>query len=187
MKNILKAILGLAIGVVALSFKKMNAFDEYINKEDPNYKWSITGDVLDTLSGGKAYMLNVTSQQWLDVSKAYGPGNTSIWTHQVAVIIPKVLKYPNVSVSYLTIGCNEHPTTPDPNEGDFMNMDQIAKETGVVAFIVWQISNCNIVYPSDPELRPRHEDAMIAWAWHEYLISLDPEWLPRFPMVKAAF
>ena len=29
MKNILKAILGLAIGVVALSSKKMNAFDEY--------------------------------------------------------------------------------------------------------------------------------------------------------------
>jgi hypothetical protein len=82
-------------------------------------------------------MLNVTSQQWLDVSKAYGPGNTSIWTHQVAVIIPKSLTYPNVSVSYLTIGCNEHPKVPKPDNGDFLNMDQIANNTGVVAFIVY--------------------------------------------------
>ena len=46
-----------------------------------------------------------------------------------------------------------------------------------------------IVYPSDPARRPRDEDAMIAWAWRQYLLapnaSRDPRWLPRFPMVKA--
>ncbi len=123
MKNILKAILGLAIGVVALSFKKMNAFDEYINKEDPNYKWSITGNVLDTLSGGKAYMLNVTSQQWLDVSKAYGPGNTSIWTHQVAVIVPPKLRDTRIAMIYLSGRCNDNQGPPKITEPDFKVID----------------------------------------------------------------
>lgn len=27
---------------------------------------------------------------------------------------------------------------------------------------------------------------MIAWAWHQFLETGDPEWLPRLPMVKAA-
>jgi hypothetical protein len=38
-------------------------------------------------------VLNVTSQQWLDPSRAYVPGHGSIWTHQVIVVIPKKLKH----------------------------------------------------------------------------------------------
>jgi PhoPQ-activated pathogenicity-related protein len=45
------------------------------------------------------------------------------------------------------------------------------------------------VFPSDPEKRGRSEDAILAWAWKEFLDdpSLDPKWLPRLPMTKAAF
>lgn len=51
-----------------------------------------------------------------------------------------------------------------------------------------QTPNCHIVYPSDPSKKGRSEDAMIAWAWHEYLVdpNHDPEWLPRLPMAKGA-
>jgi len=45
------------------------------------------------------------------------------------------------------------------------------------------------VFPSDPTKRGRGEDALIAWAWKEFLD--DPEndatWLPRLPMAKGAF
>jgi len=39
----------------------MNPFDEYINKEDPNYNWFETGVTFKTRTGGTAHMLNVTS------------------------------------------------------------------------------------------------------------------------------
>jgi len=43
-----------------------------------------------------------------------------------------------------------------------------------------------MVYPSDPSQKDRSEDAMIAWAWHQFLETGDPEWVPRLPMVKSA-
>jgi len=97
----------------------MNAFDEYINKVDPNYKWEETGVTMKTLTGGTAYMLNVTSQQWMDVSKAYGPGNTSIWTHQVAVIVPAVIKDTSVAMIYLSGHCNTNPKPPKITDTHF--------------------------------------------------------------------
>jgi hypothetical protein len=39
----------------------MNPFDEYINKDDPHYKWFETGVTFKTTFGGTAHMLNVTS------------------------------------------------------------------------------------------------------------------------------
>ena len=58
----------------------MNPFDEYINKDDPHYKWFETGVTFKTTFGGTAHMLNVTSQKWLDESRAYGPDG-ALWTH----------------------------------------------------------------------------------------------------------
>ena len=50
-----------------------------------------------------------------------------------------------------------------------------------------QIPNCHYIFPSDPERKRREEDALIGWAWRQYLDgnASRPEWLPRFPMVKA--
>ncbi len=42
--------------------QEQNAFDAYINKEDPNFKWVDTGVSFTSLFLGKVYMLNVTSQ-----------------------------------------------------------------------------------------------------------------------------
>ena len=68
-----------------------------------------------------------------------------------------------------------------------MVVDEIAWNTGQIGVVVYQIPNCHIVYPSDPSKKPRSEDGMITWAWHQYLQTKEPEWLPRFPMAKAGF
>jgi PhoPQ-activated pathogenicity-related protein len=54
---------------------------------------------------------------------------------------------------------------------------------------VRQLPNCPYVFPSDPDQKARREDAVLAWAWRDFVD--DPEhrsdWMPRLPMVKSAF
>jgi PhoPQ-activated pathogenicity-related protein len=133
-------------------------------------------------------MLNVSSLEWLDVSKAAVEGGNK-WTHQVAVIVPPEgkLKIRNFSVAYLTGGCNNNPSVPKNTDEDIVVADTIAANIGAVAIVVFQIPNCPYIYPSDPSKKKRSEDSMIAWAWNEYLHdpAKNPEWFPRFPMAKA--
>jgi len=161
--------------------------DDYVSAVDDNYQWHDTHDSFETLTGGRAHMINVTSQKWLETTKAAGPDG-DLWTHQVLVVVPKELKHSTIALSYLTGNCNNHPSVPDKYDEELLMIDTISHNNGVVAIIVYQLPNCPIVYPSDPEHRGRGEDAMIAWAWNEFFEDPqhDPRWLPRLPMVKAA-
>lgn len=170
--------------------------DDYVSAPDDHYKWDDTGYSFTTKFGGTAYVLNVTSQQWMDTSRGAvligdEGGKTAIWTHQVVVIVPKTLKYTNISMAYLTGDCNQHPSNPTAGDEDVLVADEITWATNAIGIVVFQIPNCPYVYPTDPEQKHRTEDAMIAWAWHQYLVNptskQDPLWLPRLPMTKAAF
>jgi PhoPQ-activated pathogenicity-related protein len=184
------------LAVLAVTAVHGTPLDDYINKPDSHYKWVDTGVTFNTIFGGKAYVLNVTSQQWLDESKGYvltgknGAGTpTSVWTHQVVVIVPKKLTYRNISMAYLTGNCNEDPGVPSKTDEDVLVADEITSNTNAVGIVVFQIPNCPYVFPSDPSKKHRTEDAVLAWAWHEFLEDPNhsPEWLPRLPMAKAAF
>lgn len=161
-----------------------NALDEYVSKPDPNFKWRDTGGRVKMLSGATAHILNVTSQQWLDDSRAVGP-NGAIWSHQLTVVVPtKHTK--KKGIIYITGGCNENPGLPSATDEEPLSVDLLAAETGAIGVVLNQIPNCHIVYPSDPARKPREEDAMLAWAWKEYIDTQEPEWLPWFAMVKGA-
>lgn len=80
-----------------------------MEKEEDVYNWfEIENSTIKSINGGTIHFLNVTSQQWLDESMAYGPNGDNVWTHHVAVNIPKNLKYTNISTAYVTGGCNEN-------------------------------------------------------------------------------
>lgn len=173
----------------------LTPLDTYIRKPEPVFKWRDTGFVIDKmLFGSTAHMLNVTSLEWLDTSKAIGP-NGAVWTHQVMVVIPKKLTIFNMSTVVLTGSCNaDHgngtgPLPPDAKDEYLTVADNIAYQTGGIVVAVYQIPNCHYVFPSDPSQKSREEDSLIAWAWHEYVVDPkhDPEWLPRLPMAKGAF
>lgn len=159
--------------------------DAYVNKPDPNYGWFDTKERVKTLLGGTGHLLNVTSQQWLDSSRAHVHGS-AIWTHQALAIVPKQLKIKNKAVIYITGGCNENPDVPKATDEEPLAMDAVSSDIGAITVALYQIPNCHMQYPSDPSGKSREEDAVIAWAWHMYLETGDPEWLPRLPMVKAA-
>ena len=169
--------------------------DAYVSKPEAVYKWRDTGHVISGLIfGGEAHILNVTSLEWMDTTRAAGP-NGAVWTHQVAVVVPKKITITNISMAVMTGGCNRdagNGTGPKPpGKGDeYLNVaDALAAATGGVCIIIYQIPNCPVIYPSDPSHAARDEDSLIAWAWKEFIDDPkhDPEWLPRLPMAKAGF
>jgi len=161
--------------------------DDYVSAPDENYQWHDTNATFKTLLGGKAHVLNVTSQKWLDVTQAHGPDG-DLWTHQVLVVVPANVKHTTVSLAYLTGNCNSKPSVPGPTDEELLIVDTTSHDTGTIGIIVYQLPNCPIIYPSDPSQKGRTEDSMIAWAWNEFFSTPDhdPRWLPRLPMVKAA-
>jgi PhoPQ-activated pathogenicity-related protein len=42
------------------------------------------------------------------------------------------------------------------------------------------------VFANDPTQKERSEDDIIAYSWHQFMETLDPEWIAFLPMVKAA-
>ena len=176
--------LALLAGLVA------TPLDDYVAAKDPKYGWFDTNATVSfPLLRAKAHILNVTSQEWLSTDKAIGP-NGAVWTHQVAVVIPDkpASSSKGTAIAIMTGGCNEGPPKPPDSSDEYLLMAAtVADMTGMVAVIIYQIPNCHIVYPSDPAKKARSEDAMIAWAWRQYVDdpTHDPEWLPRLPMVKA--
>jgi len=160
------------------------ALDDYVSRPDPHYQWRDTGSRVNMIHG-TGHVLNVTSQKWLDESRAVGPTG-AVWTHQVLVVIPKELKVRDKAMIYVTGFCNENPKDPKATDEEPLLMDAVGHTTGSIGVVLYQIPNCHMIFPSDPEQKRRDEDALIAWAWHQFLNTSDPEWLPRLPMVKAA-
>jgi PhoPQ-activated pathogenicity-related protein len=144
-------------------------------------------------------MLNVTSLTWLNETEAYNPyfkgSGSNVWWHQVAVAVPTKIKITNTSFVLLTGNCNKNswPSGVDADEEYLELAGLIAELTGSVMAVVYQIPNCPLVFPSDPSLKERGEDAQMAWAWKEFAQAHkngDPNaarWVPRLPMAKAAF
>ena len=183
-----------ALLLAAAPIAASGPLDDYINAPEPAFAWRDTAARVKLPLGGTAHILNVTSLQWLTVKEAIGP-NGALWTHQVAVVVPKRLTG-HVALSVMTGGCNnghgsEGPKPPSKTEEYMILADVLAFETGAIAIVIYQIPNCKIVYPSDPARTPREEDAMISWAWRQFLeapnATRDPRWLPRLPMAKAGF
>lgn len=134
-------------------------------------------------------MLNVTSLNWLDTTKAHGPQG-SIWSHQLLVIVPKNLRTTNVSMAWITDGCNEEPNKKQGPFSDYNTLiaDEIAYNSGAVTVSIMQIPNCPLVFPHDPTHSGRSEDALLGQSWLEFLNDPDdPEWLIWLPMIKASY
>eukprot|EP01065_Artemidia_motanka_P051274 TRINITY_DN89_c0_g3_i1.p2 TRINITY_DN89_c0_g3~~TRINITY_DN89_c0_g3_i1.p2 ORF type:complete len:534 (+),score=180.00 TRINITY_DN89_c0_g3_i1:72-1604(+) len=159
--------------------------DDYVNRDDGEFKWTDTKHTITMLSGATGHLLNVTSQKWLNESIVTGP-NGALWTHQALVIVPKHLKVTDRAVIYVTGNCNENPSPPKATDEEPIAVDIMAASTGSIGVVLFQIPNCHLVFESDPKKSRRTEDSLIAWAWHEFLVTGEPERLPFLPMAKGA-
>ena len=83
MTNIIRLILGLCL----TAYITTTPLDDYVNQPDDHYKFELlkTHD----MNGYKLYILNLTSQKWLDETIVSNP----IWWHFLCITIPdKVLR-----------------------------------------------------------------------------------------------
>jgi PhoPQ-activated pathogenicity-related protein len=88
---------------------------------------------------------------------------------------------------YLTGGNNDPDFVPKADDEDIVVTAALAMANNVVAGCLFHIPNQHVIFASDPKQQSRGEDAVIAFTWSHFLNDQsNPEWLLRFPMVKAS-
>lgn len=192
MKSIALLIIAIAASVLAeVKCEDFEAeFNQYIGEEAPFYKWHYTGNSFYTLTGGRVHVLNVTTIKWLDESVYEVKGGSPLWTHEVAVVVPRQLKYTNVSSIYMASAfyrCN----TDEPlkmTTFDLEIADLIANDIQSIVVVSFQTPNCPLVFKDDPHQMERTEDSLVAWTLKEFHDKSDhlPERIVMYPMAKAA-
>ena len=85
MNLIIKLILIISVALAEVS----TIMDEYLAKEESVFKWRHLSHLdFKTMHGNQAFVLNVTSLEYLDTSKVSSPKG-SVWDHEVIVVVPK--------------------------------------------------------------------------------------------------
>ncbi len=167
------------------------ALDDYVEKPDPSYGWSLrSSQPVYGLDGtgpqtGTLYILNMTSQTWRTASDfASTSPNKELWRHFLHIVVPFNAE-PSTCLLIIEGGSN----SSTPND---------VSEYGFLA----ALAGCSIAYlqfvPNEPvrfagESSNRTEDAIISYTLDKYLDLYtgtgphpDPEWPLLLPMTKAA-
>jgi len=172
----------------AQSCKGFTCLEEYVNKPDDAFTWSDTGERIGEhglFGSWTGYVLNFTSQKWLDPSLV----SRSEWWHQLLVIVPKNVEVLDTSVLWISGGYNgEDDDEVAIDSFDVQFMADIAVTNKMTTAILYQVPNQPIVFAEDILQDTRDEDAIIAFTWWHFLFDPDynAEYLLRLPMTKAA-
>ena len=144
------------------------ALEAYLNNNDNSFTWELKES--HDVNGLKLYNLLVTSQKWREYT----------WRHQVAVIVPEVIKYDG-ALLFITGGSNkdEMPNWKKPDDGNIRMMELIAQKNSAVTVVVFQV-------PNQPLFGDLTEDEIISLTFHNYRNDKDYTWPLLFPMVKSA-
>jgi len=159
------------------------------------------------------YAFHLHSQQWLDESiYTIQHDDSVIWKHWVWLWVPQGVKVDQDLIDsciFLIDGGKNRSTPPSENK-DYVKIGKfLSLITGSMFAFIEQIPNEHLVFKNDWK-NSRTEDckcrtevssiiefassliviffsAIIALTWHHFLDYPDqPEWLLRFPMVKAS-
>ncbi|MEZ6068944.1 MAG: PhoPQ-activated pathogenicity-related family protein [Pirellulales bacterium] len=146
--------------------------DDYVNAPDDSFSWKIVST--KEFDGGKAYVLDMTSQTWRSEDEV----DRTKWQHWVTVAVPDKL---TSNIGFMFIGGGSNGGNPPDGPNGMVN--QIALRTGTVVAEVRMIPNQRLEFFGDG--KKRSEDDLIAYTWVKYLETGDPTWPARNPMVKS--
>ncbi|HPF57309.1 MAG TPA: PhoPQ-activated protein PqaA family protein [Candidatus Competibacteraceae bacterium] len=152
------------------------ALDRYVNRLDPNYTYSQYHS--ENAGLYTAYFLTMTSQQWRSASEVDRP----IWTHEVAIVIPK-RGLDETDTAILLIDGGDNNDAPIDEVDPILGA--IAWVRGVVIAVVRQVPNQPLFF-TDETGNGRKEDAILAYSLDKALDTGDPEWAVHLAMTKAA-
>lgn len=134
----------------------------------------------------QAYVLNMTSQQWLDETEVDRP----IWWHWLIIIVPEKISHKDFATVIGTGNSNNEKTPPPIDEEYFRASQYVATHTGTVVAVLYQIPNEPLTFAQDPLHKSRSEDAIIAFGWRMFSTYNESDdyrynWITHFPMAKA--
>jgi hypothetical protein len=161
--------------------------DEYVWREDNTYAWRTEDELFREDEHTKTYVLNVTSQTWLDDSVMDRP----IWWHYAVVVVPKVTRIPDAAMA-LIVGWNNKDSN-DPasvlSRSDTKRLTNYVASSGIVGVAVYQTPNQPITFVDEPlpniYRNGRSEDGIIARTWKMFSENTgNPDVLLRLPMTK---
>lgn len=161
--------------------------DDYVWAEDSHYSWydtglTLSGKSLKTDATWTGYVLNMTSQKWLDETITTRP----VWWHILVVIVPDTVRWEKNATLWITGGKN-NGDIPSARDEDIFLCAELAMGVQTVVGALFQIPNQPMTFLDDPIQKSRSEDAIIAYTWDHFLRNTnDADWLVRFPMVKAS-
>ncbi|WP_435020164.1 PhoPQ-activated pathogenicity-related family protein [Tundrisphaera sp. TA3] len=137
--------------------------DDYLKRPEPAYAW----EPVSTQKVGPAtlHRIKVTSQVWQGIT----------WTHQVSIVEPADIAYPNAAALLITGGA----VGDKPRDGDLATGLALANACRARVVVLPQV-------PNQPLLGDKREDALIAETFVRYLETKDANWPLLFPMVKSA-
>jgi len=179
--------------LTALAVAAATPLDDYVWRVDENYGWVDMGPeyvLKGKLSGNRGwtgYLLNMTSQRWLtDADFSPSSQAKSIWWHHLVVIVPDNLQFTRNASLWIT-GGGQGNGPPSATSEDILVSAALACSVGSITGVLYQIPNEHVTFAADPIQKSRTEDAVIAFTWDHFLNDpSQPEWLVRFPMVKAS-
>lgn len=149
------------------------ALDEYIAKPDSHYSYKLVNTVKG--EGGTAYVLEMTSQQWLTGKEVDKP----VWKHWLTIIKPDEVTS-RTGLLFIGGGGNDRPAPQKPDQ----NLLQVAAKTKSVVTELRMVPNQPLVFAG--ETKGRSEDSLIAYTWDKFLRTGDEKWPARLPMTKSA-
>lgn len=165
--------MGLLNPIYAAKSSEETALDRYVHNDDGAFHYDVIK--VQRFDDVSVYELKLTSQFWL----AEGLVDRVQWDHWLTVIIPDIIES-KTGFLFITGGSNKQQSQ-DSNIDDFLKISRLSK---TVVSRLKQVPNQPLVFEN--KSGDLYEDALIAYAWNNYLKTLDPKWLPRLPMVKSA-
>lgn len=131
------------------------------------------------------YVYILRTRRLTDADFAPSSQSGSLWQHFMVVIVPDDVKWTRNATLYITGGTNDN-NVPSASSEDILVCAALALANNIVAGALFQIPNEHTTFTADPIQKSRTEDAIIAFTWAHFLDDpTQPNWLVRFPMVKA--
>ncbi|CAF3739734.1 unnamed protein product [Rotaria magnacalcarata] len=160
--------------IILIGQYESTPLDDYVNAPDPHFGWTI----IDTYEAPdyKLYILNFTSQKWIDERFS----SRSIWWHYLCITVPNRLTRPNTAFLLIDGGSNTDGI-PKPNDESVELMSMLALGTGSITADLQDVPN------NDPTNQTRNDNAALAWTWKAFIDNQsNPAILMHLPMTKAS-
>lgn len=180
MKSFVGLLSSFIIVLLCIGCVHSTPLDDYVHANDSYFGWTVikTYEQPDY----NLYILNFTSQKWLDETVSTRP----IWWHYLCISVPRKFVRPNSAFLFIDGGHNTDGI-PQPQDNLLSITSMFAVGAGSLGVYLMDIPNQPFRFLADPTNRSRSEDALIAWTWKTFLENPNnPYILLRMPMTKAA-